>query len=170
MSGGFYLNGREISDNNGAGPSTSYQASSSHDPIATIRENIKDASRVNNFAACLDYCSEALRISPDSKEFLMTKAMYLVLTHQSDRANEILGETLKFDAQNAEAISILGLIFYHQGNIKKSIEVFSNALEINPGLKETRVMRDKATKIIKIMQNSESSSKSDFMSHYNVYI
>lgn len=166
MPGGFYLNGREISDS----PSTSYQASSSHDPIATIRESIKDASRVNNFEACLDYCSEALRIKPDSKEFLMTKAMYMVLTHQSDRANEILSEMLKFDAQNAEAISILGLIFYHQGNIKKSIEVFDNALEINPSLNETKVMRDKATKIIKTLQNSESSSKSDSISPYIVYI
>lgn len=152
MSGGFYLNGREVSD---GGPSTSREASA-RDPLFALKANIADASRENNFEACLGYSDEGLRLSPGSKEFLLMKAKFLVLMHQSDKANELLSEILKLDTQNAEAIATLGLIFYHQGNLNKSIEVFNNALEIDSSLTETKILRDKAMRITRIMQNSES--------------
>lgn len=151
MSGGFYLNGRELSDE---GPSTSRQALA-HDPIFALKVNIADASREHNYEACLGYCDEGLRLSPGSKEFLLMKAKFLVLTHQSDKANALLSEILKLDAQNAEAIATLGLIFYHQGSLNKSIEVFNNALEIDSSLTETKILRDKAMRITRVIQNSE---------------
>lgn len=156
MSGGFYMNGFEVSDvNDGASSSTQVSASTSSDAIKMIRENIKKTENLNAFETCLDYCEEALRLSPASLEFKITKAKFLVLTHQSDAANELLCEVFKSEPQNAEAIAVLGLNFYHQGNLEKSIEVFSNALEMNPKMMETKMMRDKAQRLMKILQTSK---------------
>jgi tetratricopeptide (TPR) repeat protein len=72
-----------------------------------------------------------------------------------DEANELLCELFKENPQNAEAISILGLIFYHQRNLKKSVEVFNNALQIDPNLNDAKVAKENALKFMAVLSKSK---------------
>lgn len=157
MSGGFYRNGREISDILPAveGPSTSYQAASANQTVDRLRGHIEDADKLKKFEDCLEYCEQALRITPGLEYFLLLKAHYLVLTQKPEEANVILSEVLKREPQNAAAIATLAFIFYHQGNLRKSIEVFNNALQINPRMPEAKRFRDNAQRLLKVLQSSE---------------
>lgn len=156
MSGGFYLNGREVSDASpyGEGPSHQAAASSSSDAVKRLREKIGDAERGKNFDDCLRYATRALKLSPDSMELKLLKARFLVQMNKSDEANEILCDVLQEDPQNANAIFILGQIFYYQGNLKKSVEVISDALEINPLLAPATILKSKAIRLMNIIKNS----------------
>ena len=124
--------------------------------IREIREKINDAESVKNFAACLSLCSQAIKIHPEVISFAALKAKYLVLTYQSDEANAILARILKHDSQNAEAISTLGFVFYHQANFKKSVEVFGNALQIDKSLHDTVILRNKAERFLQILEQSKN--------------
>lgn len=123
------------------------------DEIEEIRRKIEVAEKSNKFDKCLELCGR----KPDLKEFMLLKAKFLVLMNRSDEANEILCEIFKEDPQNATAISILGLIFYHQGNLKKSVEVFENALQIDPMLSHTKDVKAKAVALMTILENSKKT-------------
>lgn len=87
-------------------------------------------------------------------ELKLLKARFLVKMNKSDEANEILCDVLQEDPQNANAIFILGQIFYYQGNLKKSVEVISDALEINPLLASATILKSKAIRLMNIIKNS----------------
>lgn len=160
MSGGFYLNGREASDL--YGESSSNVISSQPQPhnqieetISRLRERIKMAEKLNKFEDCLQFTEEGLKITANSMDFVILKAKFLVLLNRSDEASKIISEIIKNNPQNAECIGILGLIFYYQGNLKKAVEVFTDALKIDSTLIYTKTLRDKAVKISRILQESK---------------
>lgn len=131
-------------------PNLSRRAS---DDIRQVREEIRKAELRKDFGACLTLCCEAVKMSPaDQNEFLIMKAAFLVQVRRSDEANEILSEILGVDPHNAKALAVLGLIFNRQGNLKKSVEVFTSALQIDSGLKSTADLRKKALRLVEIFK------------------
>jgi tetratricopeptide (TPR) repeat protein len=129
--------------------------------IREIRERIEEAEQRKDFGACLTLCCSAIKMEPaDLNEFLIMKAMFLVRANRSDEANEALAGILVNDPENARALGALGFIFYHQGNLKKSVEVFTNALQIDSGLKNVRDLRKKSMRLIEIFNAGECNRMS----------
>lgn len=139
-------------------------SSSRFNPAVPVNDNsidtfrfkikLKEAELKGNYSDCLALCSAALcsvKKSSEAIELVLLKAKFLVLTKQTDEASDILSEIIKNDPENAEAISTLGLIFYHQGSLKKSIEVFESALKINKHLSETLYLERNARQLLKII-------------------
>lgn len=149
------------SSNYGEGPSNlvSYPAQSNtlsvDESLDKVVQKINEAENAEDFGACLSLCSQAIKIHPKVISFAVLKAKFLVLTYQPDEANAILQEILRDDSQNGEAISNLGLVFYYQGNLKKSVEVFSDALQINNQMIATATLRKKAMMFLQIMGQSK---------------
>jgi tetratricopeptide (TPR) repeat protein len=123
--------------------------------MAEYKRRLDNAEKREKFEECLEICREVERISAGDKEIQLTKAKFLVLTGQFDAANDILGEKLKENPLNAEAIFVLGLIFYYRGNLKKSVEVFDNALQLDGSMSHARNLKTKATRLISIFNESE---------------
>lgn len=123
--------------------------------IEKVFRKITDAEAAKNFDACLILCSQAMKMYPENIQIALLKAKFLVLTSQLEAANTILHDILINNTQNAEAIATLGLVFYHQGNLKKSVEVFSNALQISKQLHETAILRKNAKRFLQIIEQSK---------------
>jgi tetratricopeptide (TPR) repeat protein len=155
----------------GEGPSRLFpdlpqSAALNDDNIRKIRERIEEAEQRKDFGACLTLCCEAIKMEPaDLNEFLIMKSMYLVRVNRSDEANETLAPILVNDPENAKALAALGFIFYHQGNLKKSMEVFTNALQIDSGLKNARHLKKNSKRLIEIFNASECNRMSLASSH-----
>lgn len=125
-----------------------------------IREKINDAERGKNYAACLSLCSQAIKLYPEVAQLNVQRARFLVLTYQPDEANVILKKILEEDSQSSEAISTLGLVFYHQAKFEKSVELFTDALKIDK-THETAVLRQKARRFHEIMRQSKITFEVD---------
>lgn len=113
------------------------------------------AEKLKNYKECLELSSKALCILPNSNEFMVLKANFLVLTNRFHAAIETLREIFKENSQNAEAISVLGLVFYHQGNLKRSVEVFDSALQLNSGMDDIKGVKENARNFIEVLKKSE---------------
>jgi tetratricopeptide (TPR) repeat protein len=137
-------------------------SSSNNGNLRSFHKRLGKAEREKDLGRCLTICCEVLKISPDSSEFLVKKASYLVEANRYYEANEILGKVLKDNPQNAEALATLGLIFYNQGNLQKCVEVFGNALQIDENLSKTKLLRHKALRLIKIFQQSKFEERVSF--------
>jgi tetratricopeptide (TPR) repeat protein len=120
--------------------------------VDEYKSKIDAAEKEKKFEVCLDLCSEATCVVPSEREFLLLKARFLVLTSRFDAANDVLGEVLKENPLNAEAIYVLGMIFSYRGNLKKSIEVFDNALQIDSGISHAIDMKEKAFELTEIFK------------------
>lgn len=159
---------REVSESPqyGEGPSRLFpdspqSAALNDDYFREIRKRIREAEQRNDFGAWLALCSEAIKMEPiEVAEFMIEKAICLVRLGRNDEANEILARILVDNPNNAAALEGLGFIFYHQGNLKKSIEVFTSALDIDGKLKTARDLRKKAMKLIDIFNTRECNRMS----------
>lgn len=147
---GFNLNDLETS---GDEATTSSQTSASDD-LRRFHENIVKAAEKANYEVALRHVNEALLSFPNKLWLQLHKAYFLVLTYKSDEANETLMEILKNDPLNATAIAILAILFYYQGNLRKSVEVLHNVQEADS---ETLIntYKRKAQKLIKILDSSK---------------
>lgn len=122
--------------------------------VEHLREKIRDSEEKEKFEECLGTCESAFKLLSlmHHREFEILSAKFLVLTYQSQEAIDVLNKVFKEDPQNAEAISVLGLVFYYQGNLRKTVEVCLDALMINPSLKDTQVVLNTARSTINILK------------------
>lgn len=123
--------------------------------LRRLTVKICKAENVRDFATCLKLCDEAITVLPDTIEFRIKKVRFLVFSHQFEEAHEILDGIIKRFPRNAEALSALGLSFYHQGNFEKSVEVCNTVLQINPMMVETKVLRAKALKLKELVKTGK---------------
>lgn len=125
--------------------------------LTAFRVRIIESEQREDFRMCLNHCDLALKLQSDSKEFEIKKAKFLVLTYKLEEANEILNRIVSEHPENAEAISIIGLLFYFQGNLSKAIEVCICALSIDPTLEDTRTLLKHVRTLKNILRIGENS-------------
>lgn len=139
--------------------------------LRRLRYEITKAEHFKDFVTSLQLCDDAIAVLPYSIEFRIKKAKLLVLTYQLEEAHKILDGIIKRFPTDAEALSVLGLTFYHQGNFNKCIEVCSSVLLINPMMFEAKIIRAKALKLKEIVKTRKLSMwKIINLSHYNSFI
>ena len=67
----------------------------------------------------------------DDEEILYEEAYDLYNQGDLDTACEILEKLIEFDSKNAEALALMGLIYYQSGIFSKAVEYFKKAYKIN---------------------------------------
>ena len=67
----------------------------------------------------------------DDEEILYEEAYDLYNQGDLDTACEILEKLMEFDSKNAEALALMGLIYYQSGIFSKAVEYFKKAYKIN---------------------------------------
>ena len=67
----------------------------------------------------------------DDEEILYEEAYDLYNQGDLDTACEILEKLIEFDSKNAEALALMGLIYYQSGIFPKAVEYFKKAYKIN---------------------------------------
>ena len=67
----------------------------------------------------------------DDEEILYEEAYDLYNQGDLDTASEILEKLIEFDSKNAEALALMGLIYYQSGIFPKAVEYFKKAYKIN---------------------------------------
>ena len=67
----------------------------------------------------------------DDEEILYGEAYDLYNQGDLDTACEILEKLIEFDSKNAEALALMGLIYYQSGIFSKAVEYFKKAYKIN---------------------------------------
>ena len=67
----------------------------------------------------------------DDEEILYEEAYDLYNQGDLDTACEILEKLIEFDSKNAEALTLMGLIYYQSGIFSKAVEYFKKAYKIN---------------------------------------
>ena len=67
----------------------------------------------------------------DDEEILYEEAYDLYNRGDLDTACEILEKLIEFDSKNAEALALMGLIYYQSGIFSKAVEYFKKAYKIN---------------------------------------
>ena len=67
----------------------------------------------------------------DDEEILYEEAYDLYNQGDLDAACEILEKLMEFDSKNAEALALMGLIYYQSGIFSKAVEYFKKAYKIN---------------------------------------
>ena len=67
----------------------------------------------------------------DDEEILYEEAYDLYNQGDLDTASEILEKLIEFDSKNAEALALMGLIYYQSGIFSKAVEYFKKAYKIN---------------------------------------
>ena len=127
----------------------------SSETLESYTRKIKATGLIGKFDECLRLCRKATSLGFEKNEFIQMEAEFLVLTNQLDEANHILERILKENPRDANAIYVLGMIFYYRGNLKKSVEVFNDALEIDSSMNHIEKMKEKANRLIKVFDESE---------------
>lgn len=67
----------------------------------------------------------------DDEEVLYEEAYDLFSQGDLEGASEILTKLLDFDSKNADALALMGLIYYHSGIFPKAVEYFKKAYKID---------------------------------------
>ena len=67
----------------------------------------------------------------DDEEVLYEEAYDLYDQGDLEGASEILKKLLDFDSKNADALALMGLIYYHSGIFPKAVEYFKKAYKID---------------------------------------
>ena len=75
----------------------------------------------------------------DDEEILYEEAYDLYQQGDMDTAAEILKKLIDFDSKNADAMALMGLIYYHSGIFPKAIEYFKKAYRLD---KHSEVVRE----------------------------
>ena len=65
----------------------------------------------------------------DDEEILYEEAYDLYNQGDLETSFEILEKLVDFDSKNAEALALMGLIYYHSGIFPKAVEYFKKAYE-----------------------------------------
>lgn len=109
-----------------------------------------------NVRSQLRLVEEHLMFSPDSPKLLIKKAKFLIMLEEPMAAAEILREVIGSNPRNAEAISVLAMNFYHQGDLKRCIETCDKALQLNPSMEDTHIMRKNASNFSDVFAKRKS--------------
>ena len=70
-------------------------------------------------------------VNVDDEEVLYEEAYDLFDQGDLETASEILKRLLEFDEKNADALALMGLIYYHSGMFPKAVEYFKKAYKID---------------------------------------
>ena len=69
--------------------------------------------------------------SLDDIDVMYEEAYDLYVQGDLDTSAEILEKLLNFDDRNADALALMGLIYYHSGIFPKAVEYYRKASKIN---------------------------------------
>lgn len=118
--------------------------------LREIEKVAKVAYDQKNYLTFLSHMDNALKILPDLYKYKLMKAECLVFLERVQvilnillrhvqilycclqEARDIATSVTESDSENADAVYILGLCFYFQGNLDESIKQFVHALVLNP--------------------------------------
>ena len=107
------------------------------------------------YQECLEFMSKDTRNKNDSKKILMT-ACWSYLGINYNEAVETLKAIIKKDPKNSYAHYGLGHSFYLKGKLKKCLEPFTRAAELNPmSMARALWYKNISSKILKLINDGK---------------
>lgn len=85
----------------------------------------------NNLEQAENLIDKALTLRPNCPEFLLTKGKILFKKGEEELTAEIL-KKISIDKNNSDMLNFAGLVEQQNGNYKKSVEYFLNAINLSP--------------------------------------
>jgi len=85
-----------------------------------------------NYDAALEHAEKALELDPENKEALNLKVRISDTLGNYAKARESIGELLHLDPENPTTLANLGLQRLNEGKVSEAMEIFSQALSIQP--------------------------------------
>jgi len=82
----------------------------------------------------------ALKLFPESMPTLLKAAELQIVLKQYDQASATLQRALEQEPRNTEALYLVGLMLYEQGNLERAIQSFQTVVEIDSENKEAWTM------------------------------